>query len=163
MALSLADEICNDHERILNRLNQLSDRHGIAANSVRPILAAIGAHHLAEEETLYNALKSCAHAGVGEAQVYHLVLDDLTYSIERNEQSDEPLNYQLRLLQHLLEHHFMAEETQLLEIMDRKFSLQQQLDLGVQYRELYRKNITALQRINPLGLLTPIVFENSKI
>lgn len=36
----------------MNRLKQLAGREEICALSVRPILAAIGAHQLAEEDTL---------------------------------------------------------------------------------------------------------------
>jgi len=143
---TLADEICDDHERILCRLEQLAEREAIDAKSAQPILVAIGAHHLAEEDTLYDALKSYALASIGEAQVYHMVLDDLTHAIDGSHQSEDPLRYQLRLLRHLLEHHFMMEETQLLEILIDRFSLKQQLALGRQYRERYRQNIRALRR-----------------
>ncbi len=160
VTLALTDEIRNDHERILSRLRQLSARPGITANSVRPIMAAIGAHHLAEEDTLYDALKTFALAGVGEAKVYHLVLDDLTHTIECDQLNAEPLRYQLRLLEHLLEHHFKVEETQLLEILVGKFSLQQQLGLGREYRERYRNNISALQRAGPRFHLAPVVVED---
>ena len=157
---TLADEIRNDHKRILNRLQQLINRRRIEPEFVRPTIAAIGAHHLAEEDTLYDALKSFALASIGEAQVYHLVLDDLTHDIDVGGCSGETLQYQLSLLLHLLENHFQFEETQLLETLSSKFSIGQQVELGRQYRQRYRQSITALHLSSKAGQLTVVELKN---
>lgn len=117
-------------------------------SSVREVTMAIGAHHLAEEETLYEALRGVAEMHVGQAKVFHQVLDDLTHTIECGGQLDEPLRYQMLLLKQLLVNHFQMEEALLLELFAEEFPRQENVDLGRLYRLRYQKYLTLIDSRN---------------
>ena len=154
--ISLADEIYDDHKKILIYIQHLCQQHQISRSAVRALATIMGAHHLAEEEILYSVLNTTtaqARDQVGLAQGYHLVLDDLMYGIEQGDRLDETLRYQLLLLENLLRHHFLMEENELLPIFVDTFSRQQQCNFGYLYRQLYEQNIAILGPCNVFPLM----------
>ena len=142
----LSIEIRNDHARILHQLRQVIVSGNLERPAVSRVTVALGAHHLAEEETLYEPIKPLRHVSVGRAQQYHLVLDDLMDSIETSSQTDKSLHCRLLLLENLLEHHFFIVDQVLLPAFIGNFSMADQLVFGEEYRRRYHKYVAILTR-----------------
>lgn len=142
---SIGDEICSDHARIMGQLEALIDCRAWKKGRSRQLFALIGAHHLAEEETLYSGLFPERSQSVGQALAFHAVLDDLIHNIEKNQGVDSSLQYELLLLHHLLGLHFDAEEAELLELFVEQNSVDFQFRLGQEYRATFTAALEELQ------------------
>lgn len=145
---TLSTEIRNDHLWILHQLRQIAGRGGLKSSEIRNVTGALGAHHLAEEETLYEPVKTLRHTSVGRAQQYHIVLDDLTQSIEHGRLSNKAMHCQILLLENLLEHHFFIEEQVLLPAFNGNFTVADQLAFGEEYRRRFDRYVQKLDSGN---------------
>lgn len=151
----LIDEIRADHAQILMQMKKLIHRVSIRQVHLDRLFLEIGAHHLAEEDTLYDATKPFAVESVGQAQAFHLVLDDFAQTIQFGDRTHEPLRYQLLLLQHLLDENFRFEEGQLMNVLSTAVSTRRQRALGQRYRFCYQQNLIKLSnREMPAKALT---------
>ena len=146
---TISTEIRNDHVWILHALRQIVRHGSLELAEIRRVTNVIGAHHLAEEETLYEPLKTLRHTSVGRAQQYHIILDDLTHSIELGRRRDRSTRSQILLLENLLEHHFYIEEQVLLPAFVGNFSAAHQLMFGEEYRHRFSKYANAPVEIGP--------------
>ena len=142
--VSLVEAIREDHQSILEGVREIRRRSSIDREAISKLSLAVGAHHLAEEDTLYDVLSSVASARVGEARAYHIVLDDLTHAIERGPRIQETTRDQVRLLEQLLRHHFRTEESELLEILPDNLTAEDLRQLGRTYRRRYRDNLATI-------------------
>ena len=132
--LTLADEIRADHGRILDSLGRLASDGEIDDDHIESVLVTIGAHHLAEEETLYAALDERESAAIGQARAYHVVLDELVDSIQDWSFRDEPVRHRIELLKNLMRQHFEFEEERFLDGIDGLLPVDEQDELGTDYR-----------------------------
>lgn len=138
---TLSTEIRSDHVWILHELRQIVRRGSFERSEIRRVTTALGAHHLAEEETLYEPIKALRRASVDRAEQYHIVLDDLTHSIEFASRVDPSVNGQILLLENLLEHHFFIEEQVFLPALVGNFSESDQWVFGEEYRLRFRNHM----------------------
>jgi hypothetical protein len=143
---TLSVEIRRDHVWILHQLRQVARRGNPELSEIRAIINVLGAHHLAEEETLYEPIKFLRNTSVDCAQQYHIVLDNLTHSIEQGGHSDNVKRCQILLLENLLEHHFSAEEQLLLPAFNGNFSATDRLVFGHEYRRRVNRYAEMLGR-----------------
>lgn len=154
--VTLSEEICSDHQIIVSRVRSLCTQSTPNRTKLYELMTITGAHHLAEEEVLYDQFRHAAGQAVGEAKVFHLILDDLSHSIGNDGiHFCETLVSQLSLFDRLLQHHFMIEESELLLPMADAMSLRKQIALGQRYREHFLRNLILL-RHSPRPIPFPV-------
>lgn len=131
---TLVDEICDDHDYIICHLDTLISAEEISHDEAHEALTTIGAHHIAEEQTLYTQLQPVFPQAMGQSQVYHTVLDDIIHSVASTSTTSEQRRFELSLLRDLLRHHFDTEESEHLTYIAEQLSGHEQNRLGRLYR-----------------------------
>lgn len=143
MCITLLIEARRDIERILRELQQILDSGELSlhsnANTLRQVITEISARHLAKEDTLLQTLNDSFPKDVGEARVFHLLVDDLTHVISSGGYHDETIVSHIGVLKLLLQHHFFTAESMLLDLAANVLTDEKQIELGKCYRENYQK------------------------
>ena len=134
--ITITEEIRSDHQRLIATLDQLIAREKTPErfSKLKRCLTQLGAHHLAEEESILQAMKCCQHDELGEIQAFHEVLDNLADTISFGGPKSETLEHELRVLRHLISLLSDAEETKVLTMAEWELSLPKRVELASNYR-----------------------------